>query len=57
MLFFQNYSNLYPPNKTLCAQYILILYFYLLKSIIFICYSITFIINSTIIIFIIIFIS
>ncbi|WP_342189399.1 hypothetical protein [Spiroplasma endosymbiont of Dilophus febrilis] len=20
MLFFQNYSNLYPPNKTLCAQ-------------------------------------
>ncbi|WP_342189540.1 hypothetical protein [Spiroplasma endosymbiont of Dilophus febrilis] len=19
MLFFQNYSNLYPPNKTLCA--------------------------------------
>ncbi|WP_342189929.1 hypothetical protein [Spiroplasma endosymbiont of Dilophus febrilis] len=20
MLFFQNYSNLYPPNKTLCAH-------------------------------------
>ncbi|WP_342189924.1 hypothetical protein [Spiroplasma endosymbiont of Dilophus febrilis] len=20
MLFFQNYSNLYPPNKTLCAR-------------------------------------
>ncbi|WP_342189618.1 hypothetical protein [Spiroplasma endosymbiont of Dilophus febrilis] len=23
MLFFQNYSNLYPPNKTLCALLIL----------------------------------
>ncbi|WP_342189643.1 hypothetical protein [Spiroplasma endosymbiont of Dilophus febrilis] len=21
MLFFQNYSNLYPPNKTLCALF------------------------------------
>ncbi|WP_342189682.1 hypothetical protein [Spiroplasma endosymbiont of Dilophus febrilis] len=28
MLFFQNYSNLYPPNKTLCALYRSLITFY-----------------------------